>query len=312
MSHQHNALIVGAGGAGRNFLRSMKEAGLETPFFLINTNTLDDAGENASALILPKASSPEASRKDAESHKTEIVSVLEGKKLVFVLAGLGGNVGSGSAPYVAHLAHERGAVVIGLVTFPFAHEGLLRKLKAVRAVEEIKTYADAVFVADNGRLLGLVEKNAKLSEMLGITTTVFLEIIKATLELDVPTVKAIISSKGVNREFASERPEDRLCQALASTLFMAELPDREQLEEELRKIREASSEEEAQDNRPWHKVKPATANSTKNMSLRQAIEKTEADIASPIPATVTVEPAQEDSKQKKEEPKKGFWARLFG
>jgi len=39
--------------------------------------------------------------------------------MVFVCAGMGGGTGTGSAPVVAKVAKEQGAIVIGTVTMPF-------------------------------------------------------------------------------------------------------------------------------------------------------------------------------------------------
>lgn len=61
---------------------------------------------------------------------------------MFVIAGLGGGSGSGSAPIVAEAIRETGALIIGCVTIPFASEVVRRKkaisgLKALRDCYEI-------------------------------------------------------------------------------------------------------------------------------------------------------------------------------
>ena len=48
--------------------------------------------------------------------------ILKDCDLVFVTAGMGGGTGTGSAPVVAEVAKECGAIVIGMVSTPFRVE----------------------------------------------------------------------------------------------------------------------------------------------------------------------------------------------
>jgi cell division protein FtsZ len=62
----------------------------------------------------------------AEESRSDISSLTQQSDLVFVTAGMGGGTGSGAAPVVAECAREAGAVVVGVVTRPFAFEGRKR------------------------------------------------------------------------------------------------------------------------------------------------------------------------------------------
>jgi cell division protein FtsZ len=75
-----------------------------------------------------------------------------GADLVFVIAGLGGGTGTGSAPVVARLAKERGAIVVAMVTTPF-HLERARIFVAEEGLEALRCFTDTAIVMDNNRLL---------------------------------------------------------------------------------------------------------------------------------------------------------------
>jgi len=87
----------------------------------------------------------------AELAAAELESMLRGADLVFVIAGLGGGTGTGSAPVVARLAKERGAIVVAMVTTPF-HLERARIFVAEEGLEALCNYADTSIVMDNNRL----------------------------------------------------------------------------------------------------------------------------------------------------------------
>ena len=85
------------------------------------------------------------------------------KLLVFIIAGMGGGIGSGVAPMVAYYAKEAGAVVIGVVTMPFSFEDGKRKSVAQVGLENLKKFVDVAVVIENDVL---VKKGVTLSEAL--------------------------------------------------------------------------------------------------------------------------------------------------
>ena len=60
----------------------------------------------------------------------ELDKVLIGAEVLFIMAGMGGQVGSDIAPIVAQRAKELGIVTMALVTRPFSFEGKTRGEKA--------------------------------------------------------------------------------------------------------------------------------------------------------------------------------------
>lgn len=94
---------------------------------------------------------PDIGRLSAESDLAAIREFVQGARIVFVVAGLGGGTGSGAAPVVARAARECGALVLVIATTPFEFERR-RVSYALDAVERLKTAADAVLAVSNQRV----------------------------------------------------------------------------------------------------------------------------------------------------------------
>ncbi|MFZ2471251.1 MAG: hypothetical protein WAW52_04840 [Methanothrix sp.] len=127
-------LVVGCGGAGNNTVSRLARMGLAgAKTVAVNTDSqhLKTAQADERILIgqnltrgMGAGGDPEVGRKAAELAAAELESMLRGADLVFVIAGLGGGTGTGSAPVVARLAKERGAIVVAMVTpRPFTWRG---------------------------------------------------------------------------------------------------------------------------------------------------------------------------------------------
>lgn len=78
---------------------------------------------------------------------------VEGADLLFVLAGLGGGIGSGGAPVVAQCAKDAGAVVFSFVTTPFHFESETRRRVADDALVALRRSSNAVIPLSNDLLL---------------------------------------------------------------------------------------------------------------------------------------------------------------
>lgn len=99
---------------------------------------------------------PELGRDAALASREQIQAALKGHDLVFICAGLGGGTGSGSAPVVADIAKELGAMTFVFATMPFSFEGRRRLKQAEIALEELQRSADALILFENNRMGELV------------------------------------------------------------------------------------------------------------------------------------------------------------
>ena len=86
---------------------------------------------------------------------------LRGSDLVFITAGMGGGTGTGSAPVVAEVARELGALTVAVVTTPFRMEGPKRMRQAEEGLRRLEDKVDALIVVENERLLSALDRKVQ-------------------------------------------------------------------------------------------------------------------------------------------------------
>jgi len=95
---------------------------------------------------------PEVGRAAAVESQELIKEALQGAKMVFITAGMGGGTGTGAAPVIAKIAREMGILTVGIVTMPFEWEGKKKIQQAQHGVNGLKENCDTVLVILNSRL----------------------------------------------------------------------------------------------------------------------------------------------------------------
>jgi cell division protein FtsZ len=160
--------VVGAGGSGNNAVNYMvgaKVKGVE--FISINSDAQDLHHSLAKKKIhigknltrgLGAGGNPDMGRRAAEETREEISNAIKGSDMIFITCGMGGGTGTGSAPVIAKIARESGALTVGVVTKPFLFEGQERMRLALQGIEELKKEVDALITIPNDRLLAIVDK----------------------------------------------------------------------------------------------------------------------------------------------------------
>lgn len=96
---------------------------------------------------------PDNGRKAAESSAERIRTVVAGTDLVILIATLGGGTGTGATPVIGSLAKEAGAVVVGVVTTPFAFEARDRIRNAEEARRQLESSVDVLVSISLAELL---------------------------------------------------------------------------------------------------------------------------------------------------------------
>jgi len=207
--------VIGCGGGGSNAVNRMIEAGVRgVDFIAINTD--------AQALVLSEAPTkirigdkltkglgvggdPALGAKAAEESSEEIYEALKGADMVFITAGMGGGTGTGSAPVVAQIAREVGALTVGIITKPFNWEGAKRREVAEQGAETLKERVDTLITIPNERLREVVDKKTTVADAFrmaddtlrqGIQGISDLILIPGLVNLDFADVKAIMRSAG--------------------------------------------------------------------------------------------------------------------
>ncbi len=158
-----NIVVVGTGGGGTNTLNRLFELGVDgVKLVAANTDARHLLRIKANKKILlgkqltkgrGAGSNPEIGEKAAKESEQEIKQALEGANLVFVTCGLGGGTGTGSAPIIAKIAKEQGAIVVSVVTLPFSAEGKIRMENAINGLKKLRASSDTTLVIRNDKLL---------------------------------------------------------------------------------------------------------------------------------------------------------------
>jgi cell division protein FtsZ len=206
--------IVGCGGGGNNTITALFNKGLE------GANTLA-INTDAKHLMITKAHNkiligksltkglgaggyPEIGKNAALESKNDLRQLLTGTDLVFVTCGLGGGTGTGSAPVVARLAKESGAIVIGAVTLPFKLEGA-RVIKAEEGLAALRETCDTVIAIENQKLLELAGK-MPLKQAFAVADDLIATMIKGIIDtislpslvnMDFADIRSVMKSGGV-------------------------------------------------------------------------------------------------------------------
>ena len=136
--------VVGVGGGGTNAVNRMIKMGIKgVDFIAANTDAQSLLGSKADVKLdlgrkttrgLGAGANPEVGRQAALDSADLIKEALKGSDMVFITAGEGGGTGTGASPVIAEIAHELGALTVGVVTRPFGFEGRRRSVQALSLI----------------------------------------------------------------------------------------------------------------------------------------------------------------------------------
>jgi cell division protein FtsZ len=208
--------VIGIGGGGCNAVNRMIEAGIEGVEFIAANTDLQALRQSYAPVKLQlgakltkglgAGANPEVGRQAALEDTEKIIELLEGADMVFVTAGLGGGTGGGSAPIVASLSSELGAVTVAVVTKPFHFEGKRRMHQAEHAVRELRDSADTVITIPNEKLLTAVPPDTSLIDAFKFADDVLRQAVQGisdlitvpgVINLDFADVKTIVTGMGM-------------------------------------------------------------------------------------------------------------------
>jgi len=209
-----NIKVIGSGGAGNNMVSWLYKKGIKgAQIFACNTDQqhLNITEADQKFLIgkeltrgLGCGGFAEKGAEAAQESIVEIKACLKESDMVFVCAGMGGGTGTGSAPVIAQVARDTGAIVIGTVTMPFSIERA-RVDKAEFGLEQLRRVCDTVIVIDNNRLVKIAG-NLPLQQAFAVANELISTMIKGIVEtiavpslvnLDYADVRAIMKDGGI-------------------------------------------------------------------------------------------------------------------
>jgi cell division protein FtsZ len=237
-----NIKIVGAGGAGNNTIDRLMKIGIKgAKCVAVNTDHqhLDMIESHIKILIgknltrgLGAGGDPKIGRAAAEEDREDLIKILRESDLVFITCGEGGGTGTGSAPIIAEIAKNEGAIVVGVVTLPFESE-IGRIDNAQMGLKKLRQYVDTLVVIDNNKLLEIAP-NLPIIEAFSVADEVLATMVKGITEtismpslinLDYADVKTILGTGGVTIVGVGEsngkenRVEEAIDDALRSPLL---------------------------------------------------------------------------------------------
>ena len=208
--------VIGVGGAGGNAINNMIESQLQgVKFIAANTDgqALDISKAEARIQMgelltegLGAGANPQVGRDAALESEDAIRSALADSHMVFITAGFGGGTGTGSAPVIARICKDLGALTVAVVSKPFSFEGKKRMRQADEGIMQLKEVADTVITIPNDRLRGLASKNAKMIDMFKRADEILLHSVKGITDLimipglvnlDFADVKTTMSKAGM-------------------------------------------------------------------------------------------------------------------
>ena len=207
--------VIGVGGAGGNAVTNMINSNLQgVDFVVANTDAQSLAVSEAETRIqlglkitqgLGAGSRPEIGRAAAEETIEQIEAALEGCHMCFITAGMGGGTGTGAAPVVARAAREKGILTVGVVTKPFAFEGLKRMRSAEEGIVELQKHVDTLIIIPNQNLFLIANANTTFKDAFAMADQVLhqgvrgitdLMIMPGLINLDFADIRTVMSEMG--------------------------------------------------------------------------------------------------------------------
>lgn len=237
-----NIKVIGVGGGGNNAVRHMMNSDMKgIEFWVANTDSQSLASFNKEHRIylgqnltkgLGAGANPEIGRKAAIESEDSIKTILRGADMVFIAAGMGGGTGTGSAPVIAKIAKELGALTVAVVTTPFGFEGAKRRAFASEGLQELRPNVDSIIVVSNETLLQMYgnipmhEAFTKANDILTQSVRAITSLIsdKALINLDFADIKNIMLDKGsamigMGKGFGESKAKDAANLAISSPLL---------------------------------------------------------------------------------------------
>lgn len=214
--NQSNVIkVIGVGGGGSNAVNHMFKKGIQGVDFVI-CNTDAQALMNSPVPVkiqlgatltegLGAGANPEVGEQSAHESTEEIIAMFgEKTKMVFITVGMGGGTGTGAAPVIAKMAHDKGLLTIAIVTTPFSFEGATRNDQAQKGIDKLRDSVDSIIVINNNKLrevygnLGFKSGFSKADEVLSTAATGIAEVITHhyTQNIDFKDANTVLANSG--------------------------------------------------------------------------------------------------------------------
>jgi len=235
--------VIGVGGGGSNAVNHMFRQGIkDVEFVVCNTDlqALNNSPVPTKLQIgvdltegLGCGANPKVGKAAALESKEQIREFLNGTKMLFVTAGMGGGTGTGAAPVIAKIAKSMGILTVGIVTEPFAFEGKKKLALANIGIQALRQSCDTVLVILNDKLreiygnLPIGHAFAQADNVLTTAAKGIAEIITLAgyVNVDFQDVRAVMLSAGPAVMGTAETKGDHRARNAASGALTSPLLD---------------------------------------------------------------------------------------
>jgi cell division protein FtsZ len=238
-----NIKVIGLGGAGCNAItRMVREQIRGVEFIGMNTDAQALAITEAAVRIqlgerstrgLGAGGDHVLGQKAAEESLDEIRQAVAGADMAFITAGMGGGTGTGSAPIVAQIVKQSGALTIAVVTKPFNFEGVHRSEVAEQGIMDLVDKVDTLIIIPNDRLFDLCDQKVGVDSAFRLADEILCHGVQAIAEvvtvpglinLDFADIRTVMKDAGpawmsIGHGSGQNRARDAAKEALVSPLL---------------------------------------------------------------------------------------------
>lgn len=162
---QSKIACIGVGGCGSNivsYIHALENTN-DVVFHAINTDKrhlMTKVPDGINRLLIGKklthglgtGDDPEKGKEAAEENKEDIKRILEGKEIIYLIAGLGKGTGGGASIEIAKMASEMGIIALGIFVCAAFDEGKLAQKNALTSLEELQGVVDTNTIILNDKL----------------------------------------------------------------------------------------------------------------------------------------------------------------
>jgi cell division protein FtsZ len=240
--------VIGCGGGGTNTIQRCMEQDLgDIDLIAVNTDAQHLLSVRAPHKLLigrhltrglGAGALPQIGEEAALETEQDIRAAVSGADICFITCGLGGGTGTGSAPVVAKMAKEAGALTIAVCTLPFSVEGAVRMENAEAGLARLRDVCDTVIVVPNDKLLEIAPR-LPLHAAFKVADELLVRSIRGITEmitkpglvnLDFADLKTIMKNGGVamiglGESDGEDRATEAVLEALNSPLLDIDISD---------------------------------------------------------------------------------------
>lgn len=192
--------VVGVGGGGGKIISRIYNKNKSIDYVAINTDLQDLKQCKADKLLQIGKQTTKGmgagmqillGEKSALENIQDVLSATLPSQVIILVSCFGGGTGSGATPLIAKKIKERdkNVLLLSIITLPFSFEGSFKRSIALRSLERLKDFSDAIFVLENDNITKNLEKQATIKESFAFCDDFISKIVNSILEL--------ITSRGV-------------------------------------------------------------------------------------------------------------------